>query len=135
MQYVSFGAFLVSSLHLPSMFICWSWSSMALLAINVNVLYALLKVYTVETMLITLITQHFTARSPTSDDIHKKIGILLWLNLHLALKHRCFETSYDILLSCMFFKYGLVGGLYNSWNYIHNLHLKSCSEIVWAISY
>ena len=103
MQYVSFGAFLVSSLHLPSMFICWSWSSMALLAINVNVFYALLKVYTVETMLITLITQHFTARSPTSDDIQKKMGyycglIYIWLWNIGALKlpmifycHACFH--------------------------------------------
>ena len=48
---------------------------MAQFAINANVLYVLLKVDTVETQLITLITQHFTERSPTSYDIRNLWGI------------------------------------------------------------
>ena len=57
---------------------------MAQLAMKANALYVLLKIYTVEILLITLITQHLTERSPGSSDFGNFWGISLWSNFHLA---------------------------------------------------
>ena len=74
------------------LFICWPLSCMAQLAMKVNVLYVLLKVYTVETLFITLITQHLTKRSPCN---------FLWFlgGYHCGLIyiwHHIFMSSFDV---------------------------------------